>query len=183
MQDARMMRDDEGEPKAVPFTRPALPAQFTLAMRQTTLFTSILPMLVSFQHFTIIAVIRHPVDVCLSWYRMAQPLLSQGNPPGIARYWPEALEALAGGSLPEQFAALYELYVQRYHELGVTVLRYEDVMADPLTVSRMFGHEVLPAAAAQLKPSARPRDVERARALEAALRRIGVFSKLYYPDL
>lgn len=180
--DPGMTLGDDGQPKAVSFSRPSLPESFTLAMRQTTLFTSVLPTLAQFKHFRVVAVIRNPVALGLSWQKLPQPLLSPGNPPGIARWWPEALEALKG-SMAEQFAQLYELHVQRYHEAGATVLRHEDVVADPGMISRMFGQEALPSAAAYLRPPSPQVDTAFARELRTALRHMGVFSKLYYPDL
>jgi hypothetical protein len=182
--DPGMVRDAEGQPQAVRFIRHGLREDFTLAMRQTTLFSSALPQIAAFRHFRILAVIRHPVAVGLSWHGLPQPLLSPGHPPGIARFWPEALEALAGGSLARQFAALYELHLQRYHETdGVTVLRYEDVMADPGLISRLLGRECLPAAVTRLAPAQQRQDQPLAEALRAVFRSTGVFSKLYYPDL
>ena len=174
------LKDAANDLKPVSFKRSSLPHDFILAMRQTTLFTSVLPVLASFKYFTIIAVIRHPVDVCLSWYGLQPPLLAQGNPPGIARYWPEAIEALQNGSLPEQFATLYELYLQRYHQAGASVLRYEDVMADPMVVSRLLGQTVLPAAASRLQVNSLPHDPQKAAALRKAFKSMGVYSKLYY---
>lgn len=184
LHDPGMVRDAEGQPQAVRFIRHGLREDFTLAMRQTTLFSSALPQIAAFRHFRILAVIRHPVALGLSWHGLPQPLLSPGHPPGIARFWPEALEALAGGSLPQQFAALYELHLQRYHETpGVTVLRYEDVMADPGLISRLLGRECLPAAVTRLVPSLQRGGAPLAEALRAAFRSTGVFSTLYYPDL
>ncbi len=183
MKDARGVREANGDLKAVPFIRHDLTENFTLAMRQTTLFTSALPVIASLKHFMIVAVVRHPLDVCMAWHELAQPILAAGNPPGIARFWPEALAVLQGGSMAEQFAGLYELHMQRYHELGATVLRYEDVMAEPMLVSRLLGREMLPSAAARLVTPAQQSINEKTETLRAVFHKTGVYSKLYYPDL
>ncbi|MBY0406595.1 MAG: hypothetical protein K2Q01_02800 [Rickettsiales bacterium] len=180
--DGSPLADDDEKGTNVSFIRPHLSPNFTLAMRQTTLFTSVLPLLSSFQHFQMVAVIRHPVALCLAWLTLPQPLLSQGNPPGIARFWPQALEVLQGGKLLEQYAALYELFVQRYHDLGVTVLRHEDVLANPLCVPALLGQTQLPAAAARLRTPDVPETGPQAESLRRIFRQ-SVYAKMYYPDL
>jgi hypothetical protein len=116
--------------------------------------------------------------------RMAQPLLAQGKPPGIVRFWSQAIDALeGGGSQSDRFARLYELHIQRYHELGeqVEIVKYEDVMRDPLAVSRLLGKDVLSAAAAQLLPRTATLDAAMNSELRESFRKYGVFSQLYYP--
>lgn len=184
--DARQPRNDDGTPKEIHFTRPRLTHGFTLAMRHTTLYTSVLPQLLDFTDFRVLAVLRHPLDVCQSWLKLPQPLLAAGNPPGIARFWPEALAVLQGpGSDADRFALLYELYVQRYHELAprVQMARYEDMMAEPMQLSRLLGHVVLSPAVKWLNP--RPTG-ERNRFTDAVAARLhtdGVYTKLFYTDI
>jgi hypothetical protein len=186
MHDPRQPRNEAGAPREVLFLRPGLSDQFHLGMRQTIIFTSVLPRLVKFRHFNIVAVIRHPIDVLSAWQRLPQPLLAPGNPPGIARYWPEAL-AIVNADAPEadRFAQLYELFIRRYHELGdqIHILKYEDVIDNPMVVSELVGAGTLSAAASMIENRPRIRDARTAEAFRDSLRKFGVFTKLYYPDL
>ncbi|NBO18868.1 MAG: hypothetical protein EBV03_06525 [Proteobacteria bacterium] len=185
LRDARQPKNEDGSPKEIYFTRGKLTHGFTLAMRQTTLYTSILPVLLDFTDFRTIAVLRHPLAVCQAWQQLPQPLLAQGNPPGIARFWPEALAAMqAPGDDADRFALLYELYVQRYHELAprVQVMRYEDVAEDTMMLSRLLGHIVASPAVRWLRPAAPLTRNAFTDAVAARLRRDGVFTKLYYNE-
>ena len=186
MRDARQPRREDGSPQEMHFTRARLTHGFTLAMRQTTLFTSVLPALLDFTDYRSIAVLRHPLELCQSWRSLPQPLLAPGNPPGIARFWPEALAALdSPGEDADRFARLYELYVQRYHELAprVQVVRYEDVVAEPMMLSRLLGHIVLSPAVKWIQPRPPARRDAFTDAVAARLRSEGVFTKLYYSDI
>lgn len=183
--DPRQPRNAAGEPTEVQFLRPGLSEHFHLGMRQTIIFTSVLPRLVKFKHFKIIAVIRHPLDVLAAWQQLPQPLLAPGNPPGIARYWPEALGIInAEAPQADRFVQLYELFIRRYHELGdqIHILKYEDIIANPMLVSDLLGVKSLPAAAAMIEARPRLRDAETAALLRQGLRKFGVFTKLYYSD-
>jgi len=174
------------EPDVVFFTKPGLTDDFILAMRHHTLFTSLLPTLVKFKHFKIIAVIRHPLDVLDSWRRMKQPFIGRGNPHGIARFWPEAL-AIAESSAEEvdRFVQLYDAYIQRYHEVRehIHIIKYEDVANDPAMVGRLFGLDSPSAAAHLIEKNPRVMITAEAALLKERFHKYGVFTKLYYTDI
>lgn len=177
------LKASSGEPSAIPLTR-NLTGDFILGAKHHTLYTSVLPTLVKFRHFKIIAVIRHPLDVFASWKQLPKPLLAKGNPKGIGRFWPEALGiASSGANMATLFAQLYDLYLQRYHELRehIHIVKYEDIIEDPAMVSRLFGLKKPPSTASLIE--ARPRRqflATETESFRAALKKYGVYTKIYY---
>lgn len=184
--DPMQKRNDKGEPEGVVFLRPGLSADFILAMRHHALYTSILPTLVKFRQFKIIAVIRHPFDVLNSWRQLQIPLPARGRPHGIARFWPEALAiAEAKMEAADQMVQLYDTYIQRYHELRehVTIVKFEDVIDDPFLVSRLFGIDTPSANAMKVEKRTRVLVTAEVNIFRERLRKYGVFTRQYYTDI
>lgn len=175
------------EPELVYFLREGLTPDFMLAMRFTTLYTSVLPTLIKFEHFKILAVIRHPLDVIASWQRMPQPLFAAGNPPGIARFWPELLTLAEASTDPlENFVQLYEMFLGRYHELRdhIDIVKFEDIIENPHRVASHARAQTLPeAAVARIEPRPNLRNKAQIAKLRDAVKKYGVFTKIYYPDI
>jgi len=184
--DPKQPRNESGKAAHVLFTRAKLEGDFILGMKHHVLYTALLPALVKFDHFKIIAVIRHPLDVLASWQKLGMPPLARGNPPGIGRLWPEAL-AIAEAEIDpiDRMVQLYDLHLQRYHELGeqVHIVKYEDVAHDPMTVSRLFGIKTRPANASMIEKRKRVHRVENAALIRESLRKYGVFAREYYGDI
>ena len=178
--------DTPPEPEPVFFTKNGLDKDFILAMRHHTLFTSVLPTLVQFNHFKIIAVIRNPLDVFSSWGRLPQPLISRGNPHGIARFWPELLAIMESNlSQAECFVQLYEAYLGRYHELRdhIIIVKYEDLLEDPALLHKEFGAKDISSAILKLiEKRTHAHNTPQAASFRDAFRKYGVFTKLYYPN-
>ncbi|MDE3059397.1 MAG: sulfotransferase domain-containing protein [Pseudomonadota bacterium] len=186
MHDPRQAKDDvTNEPLPISFTRPGLREGFILAMKHHTLYTALLPMLVRFNHFRIIAVIRNPLDVVASWQAMEKPPLRRGNPHGIARFWPEALTVMdAETNETDKFVQLYDLYLQRYYESRehIDILRYEDVVRDPGMVGRLFGRQRVPKSAKLIEPRNRMHSQKNVERIRASLKKYGIFTREYYAD-
>lgn len=183
----RKVKDSTDEPDLVYFTKANLSNDFTLSMRHHTLFTSILPTLVKFSHFKIIATIRHPLDVLASWKGLPQPMITTSNPNGIARFWPEALALMeTNASEVEKAVQLYDAFIGRYHELRdhITIVRYEDVVEDPAIIPKMFGAKEISATILELiEKSPQARITAETKIIRDAFKKYGVYTKLYYPDI
>ena len=173
--------------KPIPFTLPGLTPDFILAAKHHGFYTSVLPELVALKHFTIIAVIRDPLEIFAAWQTLPQPLLVRGNPLGIARFWPEALEiATNNKNTPACYAQLYDAYLGRYHALReyVHIVKYEDAVASPTLISKILERNAPPAISAQhIADAKRVFTSEVVDEFRDALRRYGVFTKLYYKDI
>ena len=79
---------------------------------------------------------------------------------------------------------LYDLYIQRYHELRehIHVVKYEDVIDDPASLSRLCGQEAAPPLAAAITSRTRMVKQEDGVRLRKSLNRYGLFTRLYYPE-
>lgn len=174
------------ETKQVHFTRSGLTPDFTLAMRHTLLYTAILPQLVEFGHFKIIAVIRNPIDVILSWQKQAVSPLSMNNPVSIGWLWPEA-HGIAKSTTDEvdRMTQVAELYYQRYFELQdkIDIVKYEDVAENPIIASHWFNFDKTPANASQVIPQKQARPTGSTDGIRAALSKYGIFSRQFYPNI
>jgi len=185
--DGSPLMDGLSGPKdPVSFTRPELKGNFILGMKHHVLYTALLPTLVKFAHFKIIAVIRHPLDVLASWQKQKHAPLSKGNPPGIAHFWPEALAVMESKAKQlDRLVQLYEMHLQRYHELReqIHIVKYEDVVRDPMIVSRLFDVDALPANASKIKSRPRILHMENAERIRESLKKYGVFAREYYGEV
>ncbi|MDE3059423.1 MAG: sulfotransferase domain-containing protein [Pseudomonadota bacterium] len=113
----------------VPFTRPGLTGDFTLAVKHNGLYLGVLPELAATGHFTIAAIVRHPAGAIASWRDTKVPP-GKGLLPGAAGYWKEMRELTAAPmDLLEKQVRMYDLICQRLLSLkdNILLLRYEDI--------------------------------------------------------
>ncbi len=156
---------------------------FMLAVKHNGPYLTALKALVELDHFTIVAVVRHPVDVIHSWQSLNLPV-SRGKMHDAARCWPEMAEATGHGDLLERQVRIYDLICQRLHEYRdhLTILRYEDVLADPTLVSQSVGHPKAPDRETVGLPTRRVNTRQRME-IEDALIKFGRHFKRFYPNL
>lgn len=176
----------ENNPQLRHFTRPGLSDDFTLCMRQHTLYSAILPEILKFAYYRIIVVIRHPLDIMLSWTKHPKVVPAPGQPHGLLTLWPEA-HTIAESKADEydRMAQLIELFFARYHELKdyIEIIKYEDIIENPEIVSGLFGHDRLPANISQLMPRPQTRMHNDLDEMRAALKRYAVCARECYPDI
>lgn len=159
-----------------------LERDFTLAIKHNGPYLTALKPLLDLDHFTIIGVVRHPVDVIHSWRSLDLPV-SRGKMHDAARCWPEMAQATADGDVLQRQVLIYDLICQRLHALGdrLTLLRYEHVLADPACVSRAIGADALPGPGLVGTPSRTVSEEQRA-VIAGALARYGRHYRRFYPD-
>lgn len=119
----------------------ALVPGFRLVMKWPALYTAVLPALTASGNFRIIALLRHPLATLRSWNATDFPI-ARGRLPAGEPFWPE-LAAVCGSERPlaEKQARIWELFAARYLALAdrITLLRYEDLVADPAAVAASLG--------------------------------------------
>lgn len=179
--DAGLPRDAGGEPQLVQFTRPGLGADFTLAMKHHTLYSALLPQLAQFEHFRIMAVIRHPFDVIRSWRGIA-PLFLEKHMELAGKFWPELPRIMQLSNEAERMVQLYEAFAQRYYELRETIeiMRFEDVIANPSVISEMYDIKTVSPAAKRIEHRPRVLLREETAQLQEPFKRYGVFTRQFY---
>jgi Sulfotransferase family len=123
---------------SVASSRQGLSNNFLLAIKHNTPFAAVLPDLVQ-EDVPLFAMVRHPISVLLSWLSLDLPF-SRAQFPDAERFWPEINEAgLLSGDRISAMAASYEMFCARFLECRVPILKYEDLLADPDIIARLFG--------------------------------------------
>ena len=168
-----------------PIVRESLSPDFTLAMRHTTLFTAVLPIITECMHFRIIAVIRNPVDILLSWQQHPEAQVAPGNPHALLNLWPEA-HAIATSPMDEldRLAQMAELFFRRYHALQshIEIIKYEDIVTNPALLCGMFGCDRLPANTVRIAAPPMARMADKVEPIRTALRKYGACMKEFYNE-
>lgn len=169
----------------VDFIRPNLSPDFTLAIKHNAPYLAVLNELAEVGAIPIIAIVRHPVGVISSWKETPIPM-SNGRMPGAKFYWDE-MRVLSDSSmnLDEKLIRMYDLICKRLYDSSsqVHVIRYEDLVEDPLILFRLIGKEhVTPLR--HVEVSERTLDFyEGADELRTQIQRSGEFYRAFYPDL
>jgi hypothetical protein len=165
-----------------PVARRGLSPDFCLAVKHNEPFTSALPALVA-TGLRVIAVVRHPIPTLLSWQRVPIPLRAGRLSDGY-HFWPEASEIVsAAADVLETQARIYDLYCERYLALRdqLTIVKYEQLVADPLLVGRLLGRE--PLFWPEVADRAHPRRPDQVAAIRETLHRFARATLELYPEL
>ena len=113
-------------------------SNFKLTIKHTSLFTSLLPQIIN--EFPVQAVIRNPMSLLASWNTIDVPL-NRGRIPAGERF--DHLLSYELDKTQDQIARqliIMEWFFKRYDQLLADhqILRYEDIVADPLVIARSF---------------------------------------------
>ena len=97
-----------------------------LFVKHNALFTALLPELA--HHFEIIAIVRNPVDVLLSWMSVDLPV-NRGSLPAAERFDSTLKESLAITSdVTLRQIHIYQWFCERFQNNHITVVKYEDIV-------------------------------------------------------
>lgn len=114
---------------------------FMLGMKHNAHYTCILPELIQSDHFSVIAVMRHPVPTILSWLSLDLPI-SKGQLPAAEKVWAELREITESkDNLLKKQVRIYDLFCQRYLDLQdkIHLLKYEDIVENPSILEELSG--------------------------------------------
>jgi hypothetical protein len=113
--------------------RSGLSSDFVLGVKHNALYSAVLPEIVQSRRFRVIATVRDPVAVLMSWRTLDLPL-SRGRLPAGERFWPE-LAALgrADLDLTDKQIGICDLLLRRFAELAdrIAIVPYEVFVTDP----------------------------------------------------
>ncbi|MEE4296634.1 MAG: hypothetical protein V2J20_08475 [Wenzhouxiangella sp.] len=160
-----------------------LTTDFTLAIKHNGPYLTALRPLLRLQHFKVIALVRHPVDVIHSWRSLNLPV-SRGKMQDAARCWPEMAAVTDSGDVLKRQVLIYDLICERLQSFRdqISILRYEDVCAAPGLISAAVGAKDMPDKQLITKPS-RQVDAEQSEIIASALNAYGSHYRHFYPDL
>jgi hypothetical protein len=134
-------RNDERPYEFIDFRRSGLTENFLLGMKHNAHYSCVLPQLVVEPAFSVIAIVRHPLDVIRSWQAVDIPI-RQGRLPAAETLWPEiAGIARQTDDVLLRQVLVYEKFCERFTALRgkLVLLRYEDIVSEPAIIARTLG--------------------------------------------
>jgi hypothetical protein len=166
----------------VPFTRAGLSADFTLAIKHNGPYLAVLPQLLAMQRFTIVAIVRHPLEVIASWRRLSLPI-SRGQMPNATPFWPEMAKIVTEeNDLLVRQVKMYDEMCRRIFSLKgrIHIMPYETLVSAPQMLAASIGAGAPPAASLVDKP-ARAIDAAEQRQIIQALQNHARHYQEFYP--
>jgi hypothetical protein len=113
--------------------RPGLSADFVLGVKHNALYAAVLPEIIRSERFRVVAMVRDPVALLMSWQSLDLPI-SRGRLPAGERFWPE-LAALGKAELDliDKQARIADLLFSRFAQWSdrIAVIPYEIFVTDP----------------------------------------------------
>jgi len=113
--------------------RPGLSPDFVLGVKHNALYAAVLPEIIQSERFRVIAIVRDPVALLMSWRSLDLPI-SRGRLPAGERFWPElAGLAQAEVDLTDKQALIADLLFSRFAQWSdrIAVIPYEIFVTDP----------------------------------------------------
>lgn len=105
---------------------PSINNDTVLYIKQNALFTALAHELT--KYFTLVAIMRNPVDVLLSWMTVKLPV-NQGRLPAGEKYDSNLAILLQQGSVFERQIAIYRWFIQKFEAANLNIVRYEDIIS------------------------------------------------------
>jgi hypothetical protein len=99
---------------------------YHLIVKQNALFTALIPQLI--QQFTMLCIVRNPVDVLLSWFTVDLPV-NRGHIPAGERFDESLRRSLQDKDCLGRQLSIYQWFITRFMQSGLPCIRYEDVVA------------------------------------------------------
>lgn len=164
--------------RIVPFTRLGLSESFTLAVKHNAIYSSILPELIASKQFTIIAIVRHPLQVLHSWRSLHLPV-SRGQLPAAMAYWPEVAQLVRSDiELLQKQVLIYDAFCKRYWEYrkDIHLIKYEELIADSSKLWKILESSISVSASNLIKKPALVIDKKISSVIEA----VGEYYKHFY---
>jgi hypothetical protein len=164
--------------------RPSLTPEFTLAMKHNAHYTSVLDEILKCSHFTVVAIVRNPVDTILSWRSLDLPV-SYGRLPAADKYWREMRELTHSDlDLPEKHVRIFDLFCERYASLrdSMTILKYEDFTEDTTLLSNVVGRRPRFRGGVPVKKVKKYQDEAPAELVDT-IDRFGLHLRKFYPQI
>lgn len=128
--------DDTGKRQAqflhVERFKEGLASDFHLGMKHNALFASALPEICKAGNFKLIAIVRDPVSAIRAWQSVPLPI-ANGVLPAADKYWPLLNKrASSQPTVLRSQISIYNMLVARFIECGAVIVRYEDMILDPI---------------------------------------------------
>ena len=177
-------RDGDRPYELVEFRRSGLSENFLLGMKHNAHYSCVLPRIVAQPVFSVIAIVRHPLDVIRSWQSVDIPV-RQGRLPAAENFWPDIADiARQTDDILLRQVLIYERFCERFMALRgkLALLRYEDIVRDPDVVAHAFGKNFARRVAIEIRERSFPNSDDVA-AIRRYLRTHCPNARQLYPDI
>lgn len=104
---------------------PSITSSTQLFIKQNALFTALAGNLKDY--YPIIAVVRNPIDVLLSWMTVSLPV-NKGRLPAGEKYDQKLAKRLSSGSVIERQIHIYRWFIESFRESKLCTVKYEDIV-------------------------------------------------------
>jgi hypothetical protein len=98
---------------------------YQLVIKQNALFTALIPELS--EHYSIVCIVRNPIDVMLSWLTVDLPI-NRGHIPAGERFDTKLKSSLVGLNRLQRQLVIYQWFISQFLHSGLPIVRYEDVI-------------------------------------------------------
>lgn len=190
-------RDEKGNPvtdyyksKNAPKLKPLnlesrhLTPGFRLAVKHNAPYLAVLDKLAKPPDFTLLVVIRNPIDVIYSWRSLNIPI-SRGKLPHGIFYWPE-LKDITDAKIPliEKQVRIYDLLCKKIAESqqALRLIRYESLIQNDINLPALLGgsyaQNIIP-----VKATSKPLPSEYITSVKSLLASHAQYYAHFYPDL
>jgi hypothetical protein len=105
---------------------PRVKDSYQLIIKQNALFTALLPELS--KSYSMVCIVRNPVDVFLSWLTINLPI-NRGHIPAGERFDSSLKSSLVGLNKINRQLVIYQWFISKFLSSGLPIIRYEDVIA------------------------------------------------------
>ena len=106
-------------------TLPAIDKSTQLFVKQNALFTALAMELK--RQYSVIAIVRNPVDVLLSWMTVDLPV-NRGRLPAGEKFDTKLAKELSQGSVLERQIAIYRWFIEKFKQAHLCQVHYEDII-------------------------------------------------------
>ncbi len=99
---------------------------FVLVVKQNALFAALCARLS--QHYSMVAIVRNPIKVLLSWMTVDLPV-NKGYLPAGEKFDSNLAAVLKTDSVLQRQIQIYKWFIRKYESAGIPILRYEEIIA------------------------------------------------------
>ncbi|MCI0561293.1 MAG: sulfotransferase [Nitrososphaera sp.] len=159
--------------------------RFVLGVKHNAHFLSVLPHLCKAPEFRVLAILRHPVPVILSWRSLDLPI-SHGRLPAGERFWPLLAQITqSDDEILLKQVMIYEAIATRLVDFRehLCLLSYEDLVRNPHQVCELFDQRFKSSVACDNHSKSAEYDWNDAAELKSLLLKYAPTALTLYPDL
>jgi hypothetical protein len=153
-----------------------------LAVKHNMNFLSVLPQLAA-GSIPVLSIVRHPIPTILSWRSTNLPI-GRGEMAQAERFWPEVNAIMSKArNVYEGWALIFEALCRRILDSGVSVVKYEDIVAGVVRCEDLLGRRAKKTILMQNQNDSPFYDRSLIEQIAHALKACGEAMRVLYPEI